>query len=209
MMTDRHDQILETTLSIFSVKGYQFSLNDVAKELELKKQSLYYYFSSKDALIEQLTNREIARLIAYTSKVIDKLKPLDGEARLKGLYTEIMDYFTGDMRIILSWRFVLIGEANPRVEEYHVKLMEIDRMLYGYVDRIFGRGFPGVIADESLKDALIWQFITMVHGALQMALLYTDSGVYKQYRDKMWRAYWNGIIHSLSEPDIESGAEKR
>jgi AcrR family transcriptional regulator len=52
------DRILDAALASFASRGYEAtSLDAVAKELELTKQSILYWFPSKDALLEAVIAR--------------------------------------------------------------------------------------------------------------------------------------------------------
>jgi AcrR family transcriptional regulator len=57
------DRILDAALASFASRGYEAtSLDAVAKELELTKQSILYWFPSKDALLEAVIARGAADL---------------------------------------------------------------------------------------------------------------------------------------------------
>ncbi|HUE08253.1 MAG TPA: TetR/AcrR family transcriptional regulator [Acidimicrobiales bacterium] len=57
------DRILDAALASFASRGYEAtSLDAVAKELELTKQSILYWFPSKDALLEAVIARSASDL---------------------------------------------------------------------------------------------------------------------------------------------------
>ena len=59
------DRILDAALASFASRGYEAtSLDAVAKELELTKQTILYWFPSKDALLEAVIARSAAHLSA-------------------------------------------------------------------------------------------------------------------------------------------------
>jgi AcrR family transcriptional regulator len=59
------DRILDAALASFASRGYEAtSLDAVAKELELTKQSILYWFPSKDALLEAVIARSANDLSA-------------------------------------------------------------------------------------------------------------------------------------------------
>jgi TetR/AcrR family transcriptional regulator len=59
------DRILDAALASFASRGYEAtSLDAVAKELELTKQSILYWFPSKDALLEAVIARSAVDLSA-------------------------------------------------------------------------------------------------------------------------------------------------
>ena len=59
------DRILDAALASFASRGYEAtSLDAVAKELEITKQTILYWFPSKDALLEAVIARSAAHLSA-------------------------------------------------------------------------------------------------------------------------------------------------
>ena len=59
------DRILDAALSSFASRGYEAtSLDAVAKGLDLTKQSILYWFPSKDALLEAVIARSADDLSA-------------------------------------------------------------------------------------------------------------------------------------------------
>ena len=67
------DRILDAALSSFSTRGYEAtSLDAMAKGLELTKQSILYWFPSKDFLLEAVIARSAGDLSAAleTAKVV-------------------------------------------------------------------------------------------------------------------------------------------
>lgn len=57
------DRILDTALASFGTRGYEAtSLDSLAETLGLRKQSILYWFPSKEALLEALIDRSAAEL---------------------------------------------------------------------------------------------------------------------------------------------------
>ena len=51
------EDIIDEAISLFSEKGYfNTSLNEIAKKVDIKKASLYYYFDSKDDIYIECVN---------------------------------------------------------------------------------------------------------------------------------------------------------
>jgi AcrR family transcriptional regulator len=66
------DRILDAALSSFSTKGYEAtSLDAMAKGLELTKQSILYWFPSKDVLLEAVIARSAGDLSAALEMALE------------------------------------------------------------------------------------------------------------------------------------------
>ncbi len=62
---DTRDRILEAALVSFGGRGYDAtSLDSIARQSGIRKQSLLYYFGSKDALMEAVIDETVADLTA-------------------------------------------------------------------------------------------------------------------------------------------------
>jgi AcrR family transcriptional regulator len=67
------DRILDAALASFASRGYEAtSLDAVAKELELTKQSILYWFPSKDALLEAVIARSAVDLSAALESALQR-----------------------------------------------------------------------------------------------------------------------------------------
>jgi TetR/AcrR family transcriptional regulator len=65
------DRILDTALVSFGSRGYEAtSLDALAETLGMRKQSILYWFSSKDVLLEALIDRSAAELAAALEEAL-------------------------------------------------------------------------------------------------------------------------------------------
>lgn len=61
----RMDEILDVAEPLFAAKGYRkTTIGDIAKELNVAQGMLYYYFKSKEEILEALINRQISLFLA-------------------------------------------------------------------------------------------------------------------------------------------------
>ncbi|MCF8356807.1 MAG: TetR/AcrR family transcriptional regulator [Melioribacteraceae bacterium] len=61
----KRDQIMKSAKSVFGYFGYQkTTLDDIAEKVGIKKNSLYYYFKSKEDLFHEITVLEFNKIIS-------------------------------------------------------------------------------------------------------------------------------------------------
>ena len=73
---DRREQILKVSAKLFAAKGYHgVTLNEVAKQVNLTKASLYYYIKSKKALLEELSDNLVARNVENLNAIPESDMP--------------------------------------------------------------------------------------------------------------------------------------
>jgi TetR/AcrR family transcriptional regulator, cholesterol catabolism regulator len=67
---DREAEVLEAAIAVFSRKGFAAtSVQDLADELGMLKSSLYYYMTSKDALLRRIFEDSHAGAMAVVARV--------------------------------------------------------------------------------------------------------------------------------------------
>jgi TetR/AcrR family transcriptional regulator, cholesterol catabolism regulator len=100
-------RILDAAAHVLSVKGYAgLRLTDVAEEAELQAPAIYYYYPSRDDLIEEVMWVGIADTREHVTAILDALPPDSSamdrtlaavEAHLRHTL-EISDYATASIR---------------------------------------------------------------------------------------------------------------
>lgn len=70
---ERRKEIIETAGKLFEEKGYeQTQVQDIVNEIGVAKGLFYYYFKSKDEVMEELADRYADAIIDDVHKLIDK-----------------------------------------------------------------------------------------------------------------------------------------
>lgn len=99
-------RILDATAHVLSIKGYSGTrLSDIAEHAQVQAPAIYYYFPSREDVIEEVMWAGIARMRAHVKEVLAKhadAKPLDRieaavEAHLRH-ELEISDYTRAAIR---------------------------------------------------------------------------------------------------------------
>jgi TetR/AcrR family transcriptional regulator, cholesterol catabolism regulator len=66
----RTEEVLEAAAAVFAERGFHgASTQDIADRLGMRQASLYYYFASKEAALEQVCQRGIERIIGDTEVI--------------------------------------------------------------------------------------------------------------------------------------------
>ncbi|WP_110956063.1 TetR/AcrR family transcriptional regulator [Anaerosinus massiliensis] len=67
----RINEILDTADHLFFTKGYQTTtISDIAKKMKVAQGMLYYYFKSKEEILETLLDRHASSLISEIQNII-------------------------------------------------------------------------------------------------------------------------------------------
>jgi AcrR family transcriptional regulator len=165
---DTRARILDAALDVFSEHGFEgSSLQEIADRLELTKAALYYYFRSKDELLEALVEPAIAGL----NEILEECSgEPDSPARRRQFLKLYLDYFLRQRRLIAYISRDLATLAHPALSSGNEqRRARVEAMLAGsdldFGDRVritmaFG-GMQAAIAqypdaDEAeLREALL------------------------------------------------------
>jgi AcrR family transcriptional regulator len=92
---DRKDEILDIATHLFADRGYDgTSMNDVAERVGMRKASLFYHFTTKDALYEAALDRLVRRLSAALMSAYSA----------SGTYAERLEAAADALTMVLSQR---------------------------------------------------------------------------------------------------------
>lgn len=68
---ERRNEILDTAERLFHTKGYEkCTVNDILKEVAIAKGTFYYYFKSKEEVMDAVVSRYIDIVISRTDKIL-------------------------------------------------------------------------------------------------------------------------------------------
>jgi TetR/AcrR family transcriptional regulator, cholesterol catabolism regulator len=162
-------RILNAAARVLSVKGYAGTrLSDVAEYAQLQAPAIYYYFASREDLIEEVMYAGIAEMRTHLQDALDALPPTTTamdkimvavEAHLRH-QLELSDYASATIRNA--------GQIPERLRARQLK----EDAAYG---RIWRRLFDDARADGELRDDLDTRIAQLlVIGALNWSTEWFD-----------------------------------
>jgi len=84
---ERENELLNTAQEIFLTKGYkQTSVESIIKKVGVAKGTFYYYFRSKEDLLDKLVKRMTSKIRVEIKKIVEK-KDLDAISKLEKAYS--------------------------------------------------------------------------------------------------------------------------
>lgn len=200
---DKKEEILLIARKLFSEKGYETSLSDIAAVAGLKVPSLYSHFSNKDELFTIVIEREMNCFFDFVCSTMEEEKGEGGRASLEHLYRSTIHYFSQDNRLRF-WRFIyVIGNTDLRLHCLELALRREQKN-----NEIYTRYFQKAVVNNDIRPERIFEaqclFLAMLRGV--MDVIYTSDNLdfdIDMYADRVWNAYWNGF----RVPNHEFGQE--
>ncbi|MFP3121743.1 TetR/AcrR family transcriptional regulator [Ectobacillus funiculus] len=184
------DKIVEIATKLFLSKGYQIiSMEDVAKECDVTKATVYYYYATKADLFTDAMIQMMARIRENMHKLLSINKPLK-----ERLLDVVKVHLTATMNIDIK---SFMRDAKISLSDDHVKQMQqAEDKMYEVLDQVIHKAMQ---EDEIPKGH------SLLSAHAFVALLYV--GNYKDVNQKplienidelavkIVDFYWNGLGH--------------
>ncbi len=88
MVKNRKDEILSVAYNLFITKGYDnTSVDEIIEKVNIAKGTFYYYFTSKEEMLDEVINKMINEEIIEAKKVV--LMPIPIEQKFVGIVTSL------------------------------------------------------------------------------------------------------------------------
>lgn len=195
----RITEILDAAETLFTVKGYRgTTINDIAREMGVAQGMCYYYFKSKEEILEALLNRHASSIVNEIKDMAcdSSIKPpekiglmlrtmlqgvcLKDEALLQIVYdgqnSRIKDQLARQVRCALSpWGLRIIKEGCQNgyfVVPHPQTALDFILVVMEFLIEAFYEKMPGELLSLRLKmaEALIEKALGTAEGTIHISL---------------------------------------
>ncbi|MTI48830.1 TetR/AcrR family transcriptional regulator [Sporosalibacterium faouarense] len=191
------DKILESAYRLFAINGYEgTSLSQIAKEVGIKKPSIYAHFSSKEEIFTTILDTTINKFYMYLDRIFSETKGQDTEYTLSHIYYRIIDYFSMFKSAKEFYSIILFFPPTFLEDVINTKLEKIKDKVKISLDKIFVEAMKNGEINEEEINFLIYSYLSLVHGSFGMMLYDTEEEnqlLMKSNVEKNWNIYWKGI----------------
>ena len=124
MSQDQNNHIIKTAGELFFRLGIRrVSIDDICRELGMSKKTFYVYFASKDELIEQLLNTNIA----YISGKMEELLSLGDFRQLVKVFIKCQEAEKNDVRRVPQLVYDLKKYYPRQFADFQVQCFETQK----------------------------------------------------------------------------------
>lgn len=185
---ERRNEILDTAERLFQTKGYEkCTVNDILNEIAIAKGTFYYYFKSKQEVLEAVVNRFTDIVMGRVTEIIEN-KTIGPVEKLLGAFMT--------MRIDNQVSNELLDEIH-KSENALLHQQTLNRMVTALAPAL------AKIVEEGIRDK-VWncryplQFMQIF---LAASLTLTDEGVFELDADaqKMLMAALISMLENMLE----------
>jgi len=153
VLDGKKELILNTTRELLAKNGYaKTTLDDIANVLGMKKSSLYYYYESKDALIEGVLCNEEKKFFDIVGKSLKT-----GEKTLD----KIINYEIAKFEYIKS-TFKLHDLSANVLMEIKLKFMEHIKNVHNYEIKLIQKVLEEKIKNKEIVDCDTYKVASLI-----------------------------------------------
>jgi len=168
------DKILETARALFNTKGFNATtINDLVAATGLKKGSLYFHFSGKDDILQEVLKEATDEFMEFLSKALGGDNPGENIENLFrcALGKHLATGFVGGC--IFGNTALEMSDSNPEFAG------AIDKVFDEWIDRVAvavaGAQKNGQIRTDIQSDVLAKQIVATIEGGIMMSRLKKDE----------------------------------
>ncbi len=195
--SEKIDGIIQAAQNVFGQYGFEkTSMNDIARELNYSKASLYYYFQDKESLFRAVIQKEQKEFLRLLKEIIKK--PIPAQEQLNEYAILRHNYFS----VFLNLSKLRQKEAVARKSFMHAIITDIRDQEIKLVSRIFSKGIEDKEFREldPLRTTLL--FMDLMKGLRIIAIRnYEATGLTSTPEEELWQQlkefinlFLNGVI---------------
>ncbi len=163
-ISENHKRILEAAEAIFIEKGVKdASLADIAREANISKGTLYYYYSSKSDLVFDIANKNLENI---TNQILSWIEESRGNAFASEILEMVFCKLT-ESPTLMKLHLYLLKEAVTSNDALRVRYMEKYTEWKGMIEE----SVQSLFGDKTRDAKLISQVVLAAIDGFKIQLL--------------------------------------
>ncbi len=189
-------KIMDSAFNLFAFKGKDFSLNEIANEIGIKKASLYAHFAEgKDQILHAVIEKEIEE---YFLKIQDKATQLinngeDGVVILEKTFLDILEYYDSRAKL-LFWKRILLFPTDEFDSDLMNRVQALSRERFESIKNIFRDCIQKEIIKNVDVNVVTLSYFSLIQGTLSEIIIYDDENVITYFKG-IWDLFWSGLTN--------------
>jgi len=196
---ERKDEFLDTAQQLFFSQGYdQTSVDAIIRKMGLSKGTFYYYFKSKEDLLDKLTCKMGDKILEEVKKIADR-EDLDAVDKLNKAFAATRNVKLENIELLKVLIKVLYDDRNLFFRyKIFLKFTELITPEFtkiirqGVNEKVFNTQYPGEAA------RLIFEIANTLSGKIPGLIIDLDKNPENLYKvEKEFKVYENAIERIL------------
>lgn len=185
------DRLKAAALAYFATKGYEAtSLQMIAEEVGIKKQSIYAFFKNKDQLFLEIFAEAVHKEIAELEKYFKKHAEHALGDTLHDLIINFKERYEKEMnlRLIMYVGFLIPSSLLDEINE------KLDQFVAYKQQCILQKITEHASILRMSPQAATVAYMNMIEGML-VELIYRGTSHYNERLECTWDNFWAGLLH--------------
>ena len=192
---ERKDEFLDTAQQLFFTQGYdKTSVEAIIKKMKLSKGTFYYYFKSKEDLLDELTFKMGEKILEEVKRIADR-EDLDATAKLNSAFAVTRSVKFENIELLKVLVKVFFNDRNLffryKIYQKFTEILapEFTKIIrQGMNEKVFDTPYP----DEAAK--LIFEIANTFSGRIPRFILDLDKYPENLYKvEREFKIYENTI----------------
>lgn len=192
-MPSTKERIIAVAYDLFAEKGYNATLEEIAKAVGIRTPSIYSHFKSKEELFLVVICKEIDE---YFRGFEEELEMLSGEninKQIKGLFFSVIAYFKQKGRTRF-WRSIPLIPQNSLRNQCRELILQNDQTFTLKMIDMFKEGVRRKELRPTVTESSVFLLLAMIQGILDGMLLYDEDELFfDRFAERTWEAFWDGV----------------
>lgn len=191
----KSNEIKEAALKYFTIHGYEgASLSLIAKEVGMKKQSIYAHFEGKDDLFLQVLRDAKETELSLTLQYFSKVDSQDPEKDLYGFLHFVIDLFQKNRQLKFWLRMTFFPPAHlAKIIEKEV--IEIQEKVEAILNSKFQDWINAKVIVGDVAKTPTLAFLGIVDSIMLELAYGNDEKLLEDKLKASWTVFWRGISH--------------
>lgn len=143
---DRRSEIVKAAVTLFRERGYRrTALSDIAESIGTERATLYYYFSSKEEILNEAVTPVVLRNTAIVEELRDSLEPVP--QKLRHLIVGLLTSYAENFPLLFLYLEENLSHVAESREGWAAEMRRVNQRYVGALEEIIGEG----IADGTLR----------------------------------------------------------
>lgn len=187
------NKIKKTALKLYGAYGYEgTTMNEIAKEVGIKKPSLYAHFLSKEDILKEIFNDVITDYSGHLHEIVTACQNRDTYYKLLHIFIEFINYFEKNQEKKCFWNRIYMFPPESIKESVFKSIMDAE---YGFIKAIY-MIFNSGMRNNEIREGNIEDMVMLYYYMLTGFLTCSGFGSEDDFEKRIagcWNVYWEGI----------------
>jgi acetyl esterase len=136
---DRRAEIVRAAVALFRERGYRHtSLADIGEAVGAERASLYYYFSSKEEILNEAVTPIVLRNTAIAEEIRDSAEP--APAKLRRLVIGLLQSFADNYPLLYTYLEENLSHVTQNRQTWATEMRAVNRRYVAAIEQIIQHG---------------------------------------------------------------------